>query len=250
MEAREAELMYRVEMDHWWFVGKRMALAAFLEGLPSPPPGPLLDVGCGAGAVLTELEKHGSAMGLDFLPVCIELSARRGGWPLLRGSADALPVNDGSLGLITCLDVLATDMIDVPRALKEFHRALAPGGYMILFDMAYQGLLSSHDAAFHQTRRVTRPGQIVRVERAGFKVLRATYRNSALSPAIIAARLLRKLADRLRGPDRVEPHSDVDMPPARLNRLLTGLLKAEAGLLARRDMPFGTTVCILARKPA
>ena len=249
MEPREAQLMYQVEVDHWWFVGKRLALASFLEGLTAPPPGPLLDVGCGAGAVLTELDKHGKAFGLDYLPICIELSGRRGGWPLLRGSADALPFADNSLGLITCLDVLATDMIDVPLALNEFHRVIAPGGYLILFDMAYQGLLSSHDAAFHQTRRVTRPGQIIRVERAGFEILKATYRNTALSPAIIGARLFRKLMDRLRGQTGAEPHSDVDMPFPWLNKLLTSLLRKEAGLLRTKTFPFGTTVCVLARKP-
>ena len=221
-------------------------------GWPALPPARPL-VRCGlrrGGAVLTELQKHGPALGLDFLPICLELSARRGNWPLMRGSADALPVNDNSLGLVTCLDVLATDMIDVPRALEEFHRALAPGGYMILFDMAYQGLLSSHDAAFSQTRRVTKPGQIIRVERAGFEVIKATYRNTALAPAIIAARLLRKLMDRLRGQGEAEPHSDVDMPPAWLNKLLTSLLRAEADMLRKRTFPFGTTVCLLARKPA
>ncbi len=188
MELREAEIMYQVEMDHFWFIGTRLALAAFLSRLPERLPGPVLDVGCGTGAVVAALGTRGATVaGLDFLPVCLKLARRRTAAPLIRGRADALPVKDGSLGLITCLDVLSHGSMEVAPALAEFHRALAPGGYLMIFDTAYPGLLGSHDAAFHETRRFTRPGLRLTLERHGFTVVRASYRNTSC-PAHIALR--------------------------------------------------------------
>ncbi len=127
VELREAEIMYQVEMDHFWFIGKRLALAAFLSRLPERLPGPVLDVGCGTGAVVAALGTRGATVaGLDFLPVCLKLARRRTAAPL---TGPRRPPSGRFLGLITCWTCSPTQQGGGPRL--AIHRALAPGGYLI-----------------------------------------------------------------------------------------------------------------------
>lgn len=248
MEPREVDIMYQVEGEHWWFAGKRLAVGAMLAGLPVR--GLAVDVGCGTGAVLEQLARRGPALGVEFDARCLGLACRRGDLDLVRAAGAALPLADGSAGLITLMDVLYHEGVDVAATLAECFRVLAPGGWLLVFDSAYDGLRGPHDRAVHGARRFARQGLRLRLERAGFGVVRATYRNSILAPLAIPARLAARWAERLRGPGGAPPRSDVDSPPPPwLNRLLLGLMALEARWLIRRDFPLGLSVCVLAAKP-
>ncbi len=248
MEPREVDIMYQLEGEHWWFAGKRLAVAAMLQGLPRR--GLAVDVGCGTGAVLDLLRREGPALGLEFDARCLGLACRRGGLDLARAGCAALPLRDGSADLITLMDVLYHEGVDVAATLAECRRALAPGGWLLVFDSAYDGLMGPHDRAVHGARRFARQGLKLRLERAGFHVERATYRNSILAPAVIPARLLARFLEGRRRTQGPPPVSDVDMPPAWLNRLLLWLMALEARWLKRHSFPLGISVCLLARKPS
>jgi len=239
--------MYVVEKDHWWFVGKRLAAAALLEGV-EPLDGPRLDLGAGTGAMLEQHLEQGPALGLEHDPLALALAYQRVGPRLARGHSHALPFRDGSAALITMMDLLYHQGVDVAATLTECRRVLRPGGHLLIFDSAYQGLMGPHDRAMHGARRFTRPGLRHRLEAAGFGIVRATYRNSLLAPAVIAQRLTAKWLERLRGHGAQAPASDVARPPEMLNRLLLGVMRAEARWLRRRDLALGTSVCVLARK--
>jgi SAM-dependent methyltransferase len=239
--------MYQVEGEHWWFAGKRLAVAAMLEGLPLT--GLAVDVGCGTGAVLADLARRGPALGVEFDARCLGLACRRGDLDLVRAGCSALPLANGSAGFITLMDVLYHEGVDVAATLAECHRVLAPGGWLLVFDSAYEGLMGPHDRAVHGARRFARRGLCLRLERAGFSVVRATYRNSLLAPLAIPARLAARWLERLRGAGQDAPVSDVDMPAPWLNRLLLGLMVLETRWLKRHDFPLGLSVCALAAKP-
>lgn len=248
MEAREYELMYELELTHWWFVGKRLAAAALLRCV-EPIAGPRVDVGAGTGAMLAEHLGRGPAVGVELDPLAAALCARRVGPVLVRGRSNALPLANGFAGLVTVMDMLYHQGVDLPGTLAECHRVLRPGGYLLVFDAAYQGLLGPHDRSMHAARRFSRAGLALRMERAGFQVIRAGYRNALLAPGVIALRLLAKWRDRLRGQRTGPPASDVGHLPEAVNRLLLGLMAHEARWLRHHDLPLGTSVCILARKP-
>lgn len=248
MEAREYELMYELELTHWWFVGKRLAAAALLRGV-EPIAGLRVDVGAGTGALLSEHLGRGPALGVELDPLAAGLCARRVGPVLVRGRSDALPLVDDAAGLVTVMDMLYHQGVDVAATLAECRRVLRPGGYLLVFDAAYQGLLGPHDRSMHAARRFTRSGLAARVRRAGFTVRRAGYRNALLAPGLIALRLAAKLLDRLRGHRPHPPSSDVRRPPDAVNRLLLGLMAHEARWLRNHDLPLGTSVCLLAQKP-
>lgn len=248
MEPCEVDIMYQLEGEHWWFAGKRLAVAAMLAGLPRQ--GLAVDVGCGTGAVLELLAQGGPALGVEFDARCLGLACQRGGPDLVRAGCAALPLASGAAGLITLMDVLYHEGVEVAATLAECRRVLAPGGWLLVFDSAYQGIMGPHDRAVHGARRFARQGLALRLERAGFTVVRATYRNSILAPAAIPARLLARWRERLTGGGQGPPVSDVDLPAPWLNRLLLGLMALEARWLKRHAFPWGLSVCVLARKPA
>lgn len=249
MEAREYQLMYELELTHWWFVGKRLAAAALLRGV-EPIAGLRVDVGAGTGALLGEHLDHGPAVGVELDPLAARLSARRVGSVLVRGRSDALPLASGAAGLVTVMDMLYHQAVDVPATLTECRRVLRPGGHLLVFDAAYPGLLGPHDRSMHGARRFTRPGLGLTIQAAGFEILRASYRNALLAPALIAQRLAARWLDRLAGPDQAPPRSDVTLPHPTVNRAGLALMALEARWLRRHDLPLGSSVCILARKPS
>ncbi|MFF8795241.1 class I SAM-dependent methyltransferase [Streptomyces globisporus] len=113
----------------------RAVLSAFAELVTSSGLGPTADVGCGPGKVTAYLTGLGvSAFGIDLSPRMIELA--RAAHPDLRfevGSMTALAADDGGLGGVLAFysthHLPPTELLQVYR---EFHRSLAPGGYLLL----------------------------------------------------------------------------------------------------------------------
>ena len=93
-----------------------------------------LDLGCGTGHVATALARRTwQPIGVDFsAPMLAE--ARRlcdGRFPLARAAAEALPLRDASVALVTC--GTAFHWFAPAPTLAEIARVLAPGGWAALF---------------------------------------------------------------------------------------------------------------------
>jgi SAM-dependent methyltransferase len=102
----------------------------------------ILDVGCGPGFYVTELleavGREGSVAGVDIsadmLAVAAKRAAGHGNVELHQADATSLPVPDASFERVVCVQVLEY-VRDVPAALSEMHRALRPGGRMLVWDI-------------------------------------------------------------------------------------------------------------------
>lgn len=108
------------------------------ELLDVGPDDLVVDVGCGAGGAVEELAgRAGRAIGIDTSEQMVEVSRQR--FPerdFRRESAYALPFEDDSVAAYRAERVY--QHLERPGdALAEAHRALAPGGRIVLLDQDY-----------------------------------------------------------------------------------------------------------------
>lgn len=247
MNPAEIANIARTEETLWWYRGMRSILDAFLDGLPMPAGGLLLEAGCGTGFNSSVFQRqrqwrmcpldlewaglrHGQAMGLE---------------RLCQGDLAALPFAGASFSAVFSLDVI----VHFPRgqegvAFAELARVLAPGGLLLVRVSALDILRSRHSIHASEKQRFTAGRLRECVQAAGLQVLRCTYANSFLLPVALAKfRLWEPLTN-------APPASGV-APVARwLDRLLHAPLAWEAGLIGSGvNFPLGQSLLIAAQKP-
>ncbi|HEX4825158.1 MAG TPA: methyltransferase domain-containing protein [Candidatus Polarisedimenticolaceae bacterium] len=150
---QQLEVMYR-SRD----AGRRRSLAR--EALGARAGDRVLDVGCGPGflsaELLAEVGPSGAVVGIDASAPMLAAAARRcealGHASFHAGDATRLPVDDASFDRVICVQVLEF-VPDVPAALREFHRALRPGGRVLVWDIDWS-TLSWHSAEPERMRRM------------------------------------------------------------------------------------------------
>jgi SAM-dependent methyltransferase len=105
-------------------------LYEIVQRLGLPEGSHVVDVGCGDGTHSHRLaDRFGfSVVGVD--PFSPEAEARR--VRFVRGTAEALPLEDESADLVWCRDILV-HVADLERAFGEFRRVLRPGGRALVF---------------------------------------------------------------------------------------------------------------------
>jgi SAM-dependent methyltransferase len=102
-------------------------------------PGPVVDLGCGAGRYLGELAAP--VVGLDASGAMLDL-ARRSGQPLARADLEHLPFADGSLaGAFARHSYLHLEKARLVGALRDLRRALVAGGVLLMtvIEGSYEG---------------------------------------------------------------------------------------------------------------
>src|SRR5579862_8840355 len=104
MNPDEYTRMFEMEDRYWWFVGRRRIALRLLDRFRETGKS-FLDVGCGTGVVLKELEARGTATGLDMSSIALAFCGRRGLTRLVRGDATAMPLAGGWCSAIIALDV-------------------------------------------------------------------------------------------------------------------------------------------------
>ena len=195
MNIDEYHKMYAVESTHWWFQGRRRVILGLLEehvpGVVPRHDGPgmrILDIGCGTGLLLGDLQGIGDAIGLDFAPVAIEYCRHRSLGNLGRANVRELPVRDNSVNLVTALDLIE-HVADDAGLLAEIHRVLRPGGFAVMSVPAHKSLWSDHDLALQHCRRYEKAEFRGLIEAAGLSPVKYTY---AVSIAYFPAALYRR----------------------------------------------------------
>lgn len=243
MEADYYPDYYRLETEHWFFVARRRIITALLAArCPSGVPRRILDVGCGTGIMLGDLARFGEVTGLDNSPLALEFCRRRGHTRLLQADLADLAGRPERYDLIAAFDIIE-HVEDDAGAVRTLAGALDPGGRLFITVPALPWLWSHHDLINRHQRRY-RPGELRRLlTAAGLEIEKMSFFNSLLFPGIAAVRLLQKLVAR-----KLVPQHDLRLPPAPLNRLLTGLFAAEAAWLRRFNFPIGVSLLCLAKK--
>ncbi len=218
------------EDGHWWYRGRRaIVLEAARRSLGVDPRPRILDAGCGGGAVLAELARLGTAVGLEPSATSRERALARGGGEVLDGGLEALPFADDEFDLALTLDVLE-HLDDDRAALAELRRVVRPGGALVVTVPAHPRLWSRHDELNHHRRRYTRASLRAAATGGGWAVARLTHFNSLLLPAAALAR-------------RFDRGDGLEIPPAPLNRALELPLGLERrAIAAGLSLPFGLSL--------
>jgi SAM-dependent methyltransferase len=230
-----------IEQPYYWWYRARSDLLRTVLGPYVGTPERLLDVGSADGPSVGWLTAP-QKFSLDLDPRGLRPPSG------ICGSVLALPFADASFEVVSAFDVLEhCEPEDV--ALGELHRVLEPGGRLLVSVPAYEWAWSDHDVANGHHRRYTRGRAVGAVRRAGFDVRRATYGFGAVFPLFAAERLLRRVRHRLH-PATAGPADIVDVPEIgpSVERVLLGLCRWDDRLLRRRDLPFGSSVFIVAVK--
>ena len=240
------ELTSRAERTHFWFRGFHTTVAPVIHAIAAGRRDlRLIDCGCGTGYNLaTLLQPYGQAFGFDLDPNAIRL-ARVSGRPLVRADMQDIPFTSGTFDLATSFDVVQ-GVPDDRAALREMARVLKPGGHVVLNLTALELLWGEHNEAWDEVRRYTRDSATRLIEDTGLQIVRTRYLFASLVPLVLAVRSVQRLLRPFRAPRGA---SDLDVPPAPLNRALTWLLNGEAALARRVPMPCGSSLLVVARKP-
>jgi SAM-dependent methyltransferase len=243
MQPDEYAKLDAIEGNHWWFYGLRANLATALRRGAPRAQGRLLDAGCGTGANMDHFRgafPGFQCMGLDADEGACGVALRKSGWPTCTGSVNQLPFRDASFDAIVSADVLCHSGVDVDAALADFHRALKPGGVLVLSLPAYQWMMSFHDRAVSTVQRFNRTQLQAWMRRAGYREIRITYWNTLLFPVMV---LHRKLGDQ-------NASSDVRPVAAPIDAIFRAIMWIENRLLKwGMVLPFGGSVLVTATRP-
>jgi len=254
MDRAAFALFAKLEQRHWWFRGRRALYVRLLGHVLGQQwnrlPGDLLiaDVGCGVGGFIEPLEQFGSVIGIELDLPAVEWCRQRGHAGTVVGRCDALPVARDRFDLATMWDVLEHTPDDA-AVLNEVRSVVKPGGHLALSLPAYPFLYSNNDKVAQHYRRYTRGGIRRLLEANGWDVVKATYVNVLLSPAIIPAVLAIKLKQMLLPVVNDETSNLSWSLPTPLNNMLARLFAAEYHVLRHVSAPFGHSLFVVARCP-
>jgi SAM-dependent methyltransferase len=242
---RLLEATARAERVHFWFRGFRRFVEPLIAGAPHGARPEILDCGCGTGHNLHMLRKYGRAYGIDLTWAGLQYAREQGERKVARASAGQLPFPGARFDLVTSFDVLYSLPDQVERdAIREMFRVLKPGGTLIVNVAALDALRGNHSILSGEVRRYSRPDLRRRLEAAGFRVTHSTYTNLSILPMVAAVRLKQRFSG------HVESQEEITVPPAPINALLSGLLAIEAAALRVVNMPVGSSLLAVARKPS
>jgi SAM-dependent methyltransferase len=238
----------RAEATHFWFRGFRRFVTPLLQQAARGRTDlRLLDCGCGTGNNLELLAPYGQSFGFDLTEVGLRIGIEAGRSRLLRASVTAVPFAAGNFDIVTSFDVLySLPDADEQEAAAEMYRVLRPGGAAIINVAAMESLRGDHSVLSREVRRYSRRSLAALLTGAGFAIERMTYTNAVLFPPMAFARALQ----RRRGLS-TEQHADTEIrvPSAPVNTLLSGALWLESLWLRVGSNPFGSSLLCLARKP-
>lgn len=232
MNAEVLRLHAEHERRHWWFLARRRIVTALVRELIPPSQDRLIaDVGCGTGGTVVALAREYQCIGIDTSPDAIAIA--RTSFPectfLLGEVPDDLGDAAARADLFLLMDVLEHVRDDI-ALFSSLMAAAKPGALALITAPADPGLWSSHDVAHMHYRRYTPDLMAGLWEGLPITPLLFARLNTRLYPLVRAARALRRVGAR----DARAAGTDLSMPPALLNRLLTAVFASESATLVRR----------------
>jgi methanethiol S-methyltransferase len=148
--------IYDAQADHWWDGSQRWlrtlqnlvpSRLVYFDRIADWRSSAVLDLGCGGGFMSEALARRGASMiGIDPAEKAVAIARRHAASQNLSikylvGTGEALPLADGSMDYVVCVDVLE-HVADLGEVINEVRRVLRPGG-VFLFDTINRTWLAS-----------------------------------------------------------------------------------------------------------
>ena len=244
MESRRYDILYKNEVDYWWFRGRRRLLERILKNFPKKSSLRILDVGSCTGYNLHLLSEFGTVYGVDVEKKAVEYCKMRGFkriYHLKNGLK--LPFKDNYFDTITCLDVLEHIREDEDY-LKELYRVLSQGGHLVLFTPAIKLLWSQLDVKSHHIRRYNKLMLSRKAKKARFIIKDIGYFNYLLFLPMLPIRLIQKLPLFKKN----EWGSELIVGNKLINEILTFIFYFDVWSLKWFSPPIGMSLLLVAEK--
>jgi SAM-dependent methyltransferase len=236
----------KTEVRNFWYIS-RAKLCIIMINKYLNNGGCFLEVGCGTGYILHIINQRLPKLklyGADIYAEGFEFVKKRlqGNVILLQIDAENVPFKH-HFDLIGAFDVLE-HVEDEGKILSEVYKALKPGGLLMLAAPQYMSLWSMWDEINCHKRRYAR-GQLAMItESVGFVIERETSFVFFLLPFIYLKRLFGRNKKSLRPTEENEINFF-------LNKIFSVVMFFERILIGFGfSLPFGSSVFIMARKPA
>jgi len=229
--------MYHHEKKHWWFKGKRAYLSTMVK-LTNLHDANILDIGCGTGFTTKFLDNFGCVTGIEQnKKACFY--TKKNNVRVVMASANSLPFRAESYDCVTILDVLYHDGINERKTLQEARRVLKKHGWLLITDCAHQELFGEHDKAMQARVRYDKIELESLIENAGFTIVRSSFIFASTFPFFALLRILFR--------NKKSAHY-VSFPNKYINALLYTCMYIESRFLAYFNLPFGSSIIVLAQK--
>lgn len=251
MELQQYTELEQEQNIHWWFRGKRNIVIdlAYQNHRPNKND-KILDIGCGMGLMLNELQKYGDVYGMDMEQQAVTYCQNT---YFKKSPSDAnahikigflpfdVPFEKSFFDNIFALDVIE-HIEDDMDALNTIHDLLKSNGRLIATVPAHMSLWSYNDELNHHCRRYERKDLMAVVQKAGFHIQKCSYYNSLLYPAVW---LIRKIKNML----HIQSSDIKEKANASfINEVLYLLFKSEKYWLRQHHFPTGVSLILLAEK--
>ena len=242
--------LFEMEKRHFYYLGRReMILDILRNNVQNLTNLNMLEIGCGNGSIMTYLmgnnvKIEGGDIFMEALRHCRQQTKRIN---LYRLDILCLPF-DSDFDIIGAFDVLEHIAND-DKAITEMNNALRPGGYLILTVPAYQFLWSNFDESAHHQRRYNKNELIAKLETKGFTIRKTSYFMFFLFPLLAIIRLIgRNRITKNKTEAALNTYLEVKTFPI-INDIFLAFLRLEKWLMKYANLPFGTTLLVVARKP-
>jgi len=244
MDPAAFKALARWESGNFWFVPRNRLITGLLARY-FPAAESFMEVGCGNGFVLSaiaEMKPWRRLVGSELHPTGLAIARSRLGdrGQFAQMDARAIPARD-VFDVIGAFDVLE-HIEDDEAVLASMHRAIRPGGGILLAVPQHPWLWSPMDDVALHVRRYRRGELERKVRAAGFQLLFSGSYTALLLPMMAASRWI--------GAGKTEPPRNEFELPAAANALFKRVLQFEVALtLAGIRFPAGGSRVVVAANP-
>lgn len=217
-----------------------------LEKLIAPHLNPavkILEIGCGNGIVMSQIEDHCKVIpdGCDLNPQALRDMIPVSGKVFLYDIFDLNPDLVGQYDMVLILDVLE-HIKDDSSFLGTAMKYLKPGGWMVAGVPAHQKLFSSYDRLMGHVRRYEEHEFRWLFHSVGLQEIKTSFWGFSMLPLLWLRKVLLSVSD-----DKTVITRGFKPPHPLFNRLMLYLMKAETTMFS--TVPAGISLMATGRIP-